>query len=418
MPNHDWYAELGSWEVVWQDQGDEWLHWFAESVRSEALATTGHKYDSTTEPFLQVGLSKEGSPLGTVTLIGVTSAGIVVFAAGAGDVDERLLAQLEAAADVATGRLGDSGGDHSWTAIIGHSPDRIVGLERRLDVVATVGAMRLESTDVTLSEPGIAEQSSLSSWSMHRSVPIRVTGTSRGYSWGVASVQAGRDLRTLCGLLSLAWNCAAFTVREAPAPLEWGPRLVPPHPPWYAEPSQPLPAGANALPGEAAVVPEWLGGAWPRLETNRWMLDALDAFLEGMYSEQAHPSLAVVSYTASMETVADRIFELPHCPRCRGRKGIARSFRAALRLVLEEGEALELDAVYTDRSKTVHAGRLHGGETTPGVFRAGIWSSDKTHDFRWRTLWRLRGAARLLLLRALQGNLPAKAQLPEPGGSS
>jgi hypothetical protein len=82
--------------------------------------------------------------------------------------------------------------------------------------------------------------------------------------------------------------------------------------------------------------------------------------------------------------------------------------------VLDEDEAAALDPVYGARSKTVHAGRFHGGETTPGFFFPSIWREDPARDFRWGTLLRLRKAARLLLERAVTADLPPKAPLPSP----
>lgn len=78
------------------------------------------------------------------------------------------------------------------------------------------------------------------------------------------------------------------------------------------------------------------------------------------------------------------------------------SFKAALRWVLTEEEARELDSVYGARSQTVHAGLLHGGETVPGI-SAQTWSTNSDRlSFRWKVLWKLRRAAALLFLRCLR----------------
>lgn len=91
---------------------------------------------------------------------------------------------------------------------------------------ATVGGMWLESTGMMLVEPSEGPQPSLWGWAAHVSVPIRVQGNARGYNWDATSAPIARDLRTLCGLLSIELG-ALIVVRESAAPLECDERTVP-----------------------------------------------------------------------------------------------------------------------------------------------------------------------------------------------
>jgi hypothetical protein len=94
---------------------------------------------------------------------------------------------------------------------------------------------------------------------------------------------------------------------------------------------------------------------------------ALDAFLEGAHVMQRHPSLAAVAFTASVETIATGMYKLQTCPDCGRISGLRSAFKAALRLVVDGEKAAFLDSVYSARSKTVHAGRLHGGRQCPAL---------------------------------------------------
>lgn len=409
VANFGWYRKLGELPVVWPEQGDEWLHHFGRNV-AEALpqyVVSGHRYDDTTKPFIEVTLSRGGTPDGLKLLLGATADAVHVIAAGDAEPDPDILSGLAGAAIIASDRLGQQGEQHPWTAIIGGARDRIGGSEKRLQTPVPVGPLRLTSTDVAFTEPNPGY--SINGWSILRSVPIHVAGVSPGYSWDAAAAHAARDLRTLCGLLSLAWD-GTYELRDAARPTAWGAGHLPASPPWY-QPPEPADPEPEDLPGHPASVPAWVSEGWPGVVADRHLLAALDAYLEGVYASNRHPSLAAVAFTAAIETVAERMFTLSRCKDCGARLGIAKSFRTALREVLPEDAAAELDFVYAARSKTVHAGRLHGGETAPGVFHTGFWNADPTRDFRWRILWRLRDAAGLLVRKAIKDDLPPKQKL-------
>ncbi|GHS86706.1 hypothetical protein AGMMS50218_07090 [Actinomycetota bacterium] len=408
----DWSAvHLGTYPIAWYQAGDEWLYRFGVALAetSPVVAVSGSKFDSTTGHFVEVSLTIDGIPSDSRVLVGPTHDSAVVLIAGPREPEASLAEQVARSARLATEGMGDIGPEFEWAAVIGHPGDRVGGMEKRLTAPGSVGPLMIASSGVAYESPG-REQPSMSSWSVHRSTPMIVSGRSRGYSWQAASLTAARDLRTLCGLLSIAWDCD-LEVLEGAAPLEWGARHVPARPPWFSAPVGVVEPTRDEHPGDPVTVPEWTEGAWGRAAANARLTSAIDAYLEGAYAAQRHPSLAVVAYIASIETIADLRFKRSTCAEC-GSGDIARSFRTIIREVLDETEAAQLDTVYTARSKTVHAGRLHGGETLPGVFQVGFWSNRETQDFRWRALWSLKRAARLVLERSVAADLPRRVPLP------
>lgn len=407
----EWSIDLGSSPAVWEIQGDEWLHWFGVELaaRLSGAQVTGSSFDANSAPFVEVRLQL-GTGAGLRMLLGATADQVLAIATGSNEdrPDDRTLNALSDAVAAVGANLGGSGRQFEWEAFIGPSPGRSAHQGHYLEAPAQVGPLRLESTGVVHEEASAAILPSFSSWTIHRSVPISVTGTSNGYQWEIASMDAARDLRTLCGLLSLSSE-SEFSVRDSPWPVEEGRRHVPDRPPWYSSPPT---AQSDVLPGEAFAAPVWISDCWLAARAGDWRSRALDVYLEGVYAESEHPSLAAVSYIAAVEAVATRLFNHQRCGECRAPRYIAASFRAAIRVVLDEQDASELDAVYTSRSKTVHQGSLHGSETTPGALSIGFWSADTNRDFRWRTLMRLRVAAGRLVRRALTDELPVKGPLP------
>lgn len=418
MVDYPWQMSVGVFPVDWSSQGDEWIHRFTQAMASRSsTSVTGHRYDDTTAPFICVSLGQADTTRDTVVLLAVTTDAVFVLVAGSVAAEEELVNCVASAAEAATRGLGDAAEEISWTAIVGPGPERSSSNERPLKAAVSIGPMRLTSTDVILIEPEVSQQRSLHSWGIQRSIPIRVSGSSRGYNWQSASVHAARDLHTLCGVLSVATD-ETIIVRETAAPLSWGERVVPESPPWYRAHMDET-RDIDVARINAMELPSWSDSAWTRTQREPKLVPALDAYLEGLQAVTRHPSLAAVSFVASAETLASKLFKLKRCESCLNRLGLGYAFKMTLRKVLNEKEALALDSVYNYRSKTVHSGSLHGGETTPGILFLGAWSQDTATDFRWRMLWRLQGATRRLLEWALTTQLPARTLLvpesPEPG---
>jgi hypothetical protein len=412
MNDYAWQAGIGSFALDWSLQGNEWLHRFTAAIASSpATLVTGYLHDATTQPFIKVTFSENGDLTNTVLLIADMVDSILLSAAGDKPPSDDLHELITTAARAATSTLGEEGDEIAWTALVGPASERIGGQAKRLLAEERVGEMRLVSTERLLLEPDLSQQRSLSSWGVQGSVPILVHGTSRGYNWTAASPSAARRLHTLCGLMSIATD-ETIIVREAPAPLDWGERQVPPSPPWYKHPPTQDP-DHEITDVETFQLPPWFPEALRKMLTTPILVAAADTYLEGCQATPRHPSLAAVAFTASIETIAGRLFKLPHCESCKNRLHLSRSFKEALRIVLDEEEATLLDSVYNNRSLTVHQSLLHGGETTPGVFFTGPWGANTAIDFRWQTLWKLRSAARSLLKWAVTNELPLRVRLPE-----
>ncbi|MEV7038503.1 hypothetical protein [Amycolatopsis sp. NPDC051061] len=379
-------------------------------MAESSTAVEEQRFDATTTPFIRITLLQEGLRSKTVVLLADAADSVVVLLAGPSAADESLVAAVGSAAQHATGTLGTDGEPIPWTAIIGPGPDRPGHRASRLGTAVSVGPMRLASTEQLLVEPDLLTQQPLSGWAITHSVPILVSGTSRGYDWTPASIHAARALHTLCGILSVATD-DTIIVRATPAPVDWGTRHLPASPAWYQHPDG-MTDEFSLADAKTFDPPEWVEPAWNRCQEQAYLIAAMDAYLEGLQLMTSHPSLAAVSFVASVEAIAARLFKFERCETCKNRKDLDLAFKAALRKVSSDDDAEVLDSIYNSRSRTVHDGRLHGGETTPGVPYRAVWSRNSVDDFRGRTLWRLRSATRRLLEWSLTTPRPARVPLP------
>jgi hypothetical protein len=402
------YAHIADLQMNWYVQGDEWLHWLSASLRHSAqhVDVLGHSFNAQRGPFVEITIGALDVGLEVQIVVGIDQSTVAVFIDNRSATTPELRSAVVSAVMDACEQLGRHDGcDHTWNALIGH-PSHTAGQARLVHLVKAcrLGQLYLRPAEVALLEP-VAMRDSLSAVIARLTRPIRVRGVSPGYSWEVAQLHAARELRTVCALLSVAWDCE-IALREPAVPTSAGLPLV--ATPWYNPPPE-VETDIHSWPGEPRLLPGWVRSGWDAAHRKDWLRSALDAYLEGVYVESRHPSLAVVAYTASIETIASRVYRITD-------GGIAEGFRAALRIVLSEAEATLLDTAYGSRSRTVHAGRFHGGETLPGAFRMTFWSEDPVREFRWHTLENLRHAARLLLHRALTDGLPGtRMPLPVPG---
>ena len=102
-----------------------------------------------------------------------------------------------------------------------------------------------------------------------------------------------------------------------------------------------------------------------------------------------------------------KLVRLQHCASCGSTLGSGKRFRAALRLVRDDEEVRTLAKAYGPRSKTAHAGQLHGSELAVGVFVIpGTLQPSPTLEFTWGQAYRMKKAARDLLKLALNEGLP------------
>lgn len=407
MDDYRWQKTIGEIDIDFAVEGDEWLVLFGEVLTDldPDFAFMGWEYNSDSA-WVVVRLN-----MGVSILISHRSEPVEVRVVARSEPEKVILETLRSTISGVSERIGGERLEHSWTAVLVQTPRSLASPAERLSENTIIGNLCLEPLDLIFKDPfSPLPTGSIfgSTWGVRQSIPIRVRGSSAGYAWREdASGVAARTLRSLCGLLSLCWE-QVYEVGEPAAPLTWGQRQGRERRAWHREPIDDL---GNDPHWSDHVVPDWLDAAWAALQNSTSLSAAVDVFLEAKYAEERHPSLAVVAYTSSIETIASMLYKHQRCPECNGQQNIAYGFRSALREVLSEDAANELDALYRSRSKTVHAGKLHGGETTPGLLSAGLFSGDTTEDFRSRKLPLLRQVARVLLTRALLGELPPRRDL-------
>jgi hypothetical protein len=406
-------ASVGVESFDWEKQGDEWVHRVSECMaETDGFSVTGHKYDDTTRPFIEfTGARRSGATLDTRLVIIPREAGVfIAVASKTEELDEAAADAWAQAAQCATLRLGASATEYHWTAIIAPPAIRITGAEPAIEGEANVGVFRLVSTGQPLHERMPPQLPSFSSTGSGVSWPILVEARHTGYNWAAALQKAAFDLHRLCALLSLVLG-ECLVVREAPAPVTDGVRRAP-NRVWWQHWPEDFDASTAPEPRNVKTIPDWVSSAWQQMNDRPQLGHAVAVHHEGLRVQFEHPSLALIAFVASIEAVANLLFRDDRCPECGAHKDVAARFRAALRLVATDEEARRLGTAYSPRSRTVHQGRLHGGETTPGMFNFS-WGIDPIREFDWM-VWGMRGASRKLLQIAVRGELPSSRVAFDP----
>jgi hypothetical protein len=399
-------ASVGVESLDWVKQGVEWVHRVSECMaETDGFSVTGHKYDDTTKPFIEfTGAQHSGAPLDTRLVIIPREAGVFIAVAGkTEELDEAAADLWVQAARCATLRLGTPGTEYHWTAVIAPPAIRITGAEPYIDGEANVGVFRLVPSGQPLYERMPPQLPSFSSAGSGVSWPILIEARHTGYNWEAALQRAAFDLNRLCALLSLVLG-ECLVVREAPAPVADGVRKAPSRL-WWQHWREDFDASTAPTPRNVKAIPDWVPTAWQQMNNRPQLGHAAAIHHEGLRAQFEHPSFALVAFVASIEAVGSLLFKDERCPECNAHKNVAARFRATLRLVATDEEARRLGAAYSPRSRTVHQGWLHGGETTQGMFNFS-WGSNPIREFEW-IVWGMRGASRKLLQSAVRGELPA-----------
>jgi hypothetical protein len=231
-------VEIAVEAIDWKTHADEWLHRVGRCMTGvDGYAVTGHRYDMTTEPFIEVtSTMADGSAHDTQFLVLPLDDGVLI-ASGTREGDQPSEAASEAwarAARCATEGLGTAGTSFAWTAVLGPPPIRMGGTEVAINNEATVGPFHISSAGRGLREV-LPPQAPTFSSSIGGSVswPILVEGQHEGYDWSAAGRKAAFELHRLAGMLSVALS-DCIVEREAPAPREWGVRQVPDQLSWLS----------------------------------------------------------------------------------------------------------------------------------------------------------------------------------------
>lgn len=184
----------------WGKQGEEWLSRFEQSLveRDAVVRMTGFLYDTTTMPFIEVGMTSADGDERYKLLIAPMDIGIYLLVDIGVDIPAEVHEAWVASAARASKRLGEHYTAHEWSAIIGPSPSRLGEARAGVDVEGLLesgsfGRLKFVSSDRYLLElVRNPEIPSFNSGHLIGSIPITVTGSSRGYSWNDASVNAAR----------------------------------------------------------------------------------------------------------------------------------------------------------------------------------------------------------------------------------
>lgn len=394
----DRIVHLGVEAIDWTKQGDEWEHHACVSLEEGGRASVeGRRYNAMAHPFNEIIVSSfDDRPTASRFLYAPLDEGGVLVAVGVplgADFDEQVIAEWGRASREGTRRLGAVNVAYEWTALLAPPAERLARDDHpALGQAASLGSFHLTPCDRSLREYLPSEDASLLSANVGVSWPIVVSGEHRGYSWPAAMKASAFELHRLAGLLSvLVDDCVVL--RDAPRPIEFGPRVVPERLPWQHE--MPKYAEIPLEPSATYLLPEWAEEAWQRLSTDARVASAQGAYHEGLQLQFRHPSIALVMFVAAAEGLAVRMSTTNHCAVCAEMTKLAERFRHAVDVVTSDPDvARRLGKAYGPRSQTVHAGKLHGPELSRGSF--GFFWNDVTRDFE-RDVWAMRRVARELL---------------------
>lgn len=407
MDSFEYVEHIHEVKFNFSQHGNAWLSDF-----TEALTATGSQIEflhvqlDSTINGSQFHLKANGQNLDTVLLARESENKVIFEAVSRIPLDRQVVEILRDVVPESVKSAKRTTQHFQWSGLLSQVPQSIGEDPTFLKGSFKIGDLTLEAVktvfyDAVPSSP-IGHVLG-STFRVNQSIPIRVKGHTQASSWDNAAADATRTLRTLCGLLALAWP-QSYELADPPMPLSSGERQGRSTRAGVTLQDQ---SAHEAVDWIAHPIPEWLSSAWNKLSTSPQLRAAVDAFLEAKYLQERHQSMALVAYTASIEAIAKQLYELKRCDNCKSVLGLAESFRSAIREVLPEQQAQELARLYGRRSKTVHEGRLHGTESKPTFSMLDIFASDYFSNFSTQ-LPQLARAARELIVRALTEELPPK----------
>jgi hypothetical protein len=395
------------------EKEDGWMHLIQEgAIEVFEESESGWKVDDTTYPFWELNVTVRGVPLVTKFLVAKTeSESLFTAAATLGeDPSWKEVEKWQEVIEYANNKISEKAETFSWTALIGQIPQSVGRHAVELDNIIRIEELSASSSEKVLFERSESIYPSLVSHTYVFTVPIKVEGKSSGYYWDQAEVSALKDLHRLSAILTLEWDIL-IDVRERPRSPHLGEVPIPDSPSWCA----PLDADLQHLKDieqlspKKLKFPQWGTKAWATLKKEPKMESATASYMEGWRIRNSHPSLATVAFIASIEAIASKIFEENRCPACKNHKDITKTFKETLRLATNDIHVINrLSNIYSQRSKTVHAGKLHGAEGTSGFTEASMLSRQPQDVFKWFTVDEIQKISRTLLKMGLLKELPAR----------
>lgn len=385
---------------------DEWLHHlYVELAAQErgVSATTKRTVDGAR--YEERWFNDESQDRARLIIFNVTG-GLAAFLGISGGGDPDAEAAWRQAAVYATGATAQHRESVAWAAVVCQVPTgrglRRMGL--RLREPWEGAGLKVESSHHLLTEevrswyPGIGYRPSF--WQFW---PHHVGGTVDCYDWDEDGIErAAEILRRLVEVLTLAWDWP-MEVRVGPSAtginVAGDEKAVVPG----------LSAGAVAEDSliraeELVALPAWTNNA-VGVQTATPLTRALAAHYEASLLKSEHPSLALIGFVASIETLAAAAGgKLPRCPECKALQGSGQRFKDAVAAVLTPGELDLLGKAYDRRSRTAHDATLHGPESVLGMFPVPrLFLPDERMHFEWGTVHLAAKASRALLLAEFEG---------------
>lgn len=367
LNDFDWFEQLHDpVQVNTRQQGDEWVRHLFQRI-SETTGCGGINFESLGPATHLYTLSD--STLKSSLLVHAGQDQPVCYIVGRGQKRTEDIEPWIEAVTYAVTLLGTTC-VFSWWAIIGEDPEHRMTPPIQLTGPHTIGCIKLHpSHDLFFESHPREPMSSVHSWTF----PVHAHGSNTEPDWSTASQKAVADLKVICSLLSLS-SGRIWRLRQPPQPTsntsagqanEEVPKL-----PKYS-PSFPDHLKHDDNYGDPTLfdVPEWVNGAWAKLQDDRELTQLVATYHESLLLEaQDHDSYALLSTVAIVEAIGKRTGnELSRCPKCKSFTGATERFRSALRRVMDHENAARLTkVVYEQRSRTAHDGALHGIEFIVG----------------------------------------------------
>ncbi|MET9128021.1 hypothetical protein [Streptomyces sp. NPDC004528] len=400
MPH--WVGQLPQLEVVAipDTEKDEFIHHLFEYMRQ----AFNHGYSSQTRMDLGFGRvdewklnSFDGRELPRLWVVN-RADGLMLALAGQGEQCQGDVTEWREGIEAAIARIGTRS-EEQWTAILSQNqPDPYTLNGQRLSEPVSIGGLSFSSlTD------GIAEDARIPAMGLGISVgqffhwPVEVRGATSCYTWQRdGEVTTLARLRRISALLSLAWD-SPWLVREGPR--DPSASFVGMSPTLQGHSWRPITDGIIRESGRPISVPTWIADAERIMSQVPRSANALLMHQEGLTLRREHSSMALVCFTAAVETLAQINKNPEKCPECRMVLSSRKRFEDAIRGVLDEEQAAFLMKAYPQRSRTVHQGRLHGTEMQMGSFgRMSLFASDEEMLFTAGTVQAAQEASKKLLL--------------------
>lgn len=395
--------------IDYEQQGDRWIDYLREALAEKIVGVSGHGVggSNATAEFhyphwnfninLDPNQNQSVQPQLRIVPTGdETSKGVYLFLTAPMPISEKDINAWTECINKAHARLDEANPEFEWAAALYQTTQgNGYALKRSTDI----GSLRVRSGRKKHVSQQIGSAPQMGGMSINVSWPMILEGKATGYNWMTASKQAGQDSHMAAALISLAWG---RTIRLLQAAQQVPPGQFKINSTGVGIDPQ---LGRNIkMPKSYKVLPNWVNDAFGRLERSPILLNALNAYYQGLTMEEdGHPSFALVAFTACIECVG-RTTVGEKCACCGKEIGSKQRFKAGLSSVIEDKQEVKrISELYGARSETAHEGILHGSETMlGGVNFPSLFNPNKTDFFVWTDLRKIKSTARLCLIKAIK----------------